>query len=154
MNTGEGKSTSSYAYTATGSTISCCYSGKQSSNHHGELRMSVNSQTSYSRTRKGADKSNKVTRERLLCKETANRWRLIGLGGEQGQLRQGIRKLIRELLRYKGVTAELFLHYQQDTANRVLPLKASGGELTNIGKTEGVPAATLKNSYTLRHGKW
>ena len=95
MNTEEVKSTSSYAYTATASKISYYYSGKQSWNLCEEFRMSVNSQTSYSRIRKGADKSNKIIRERLLCKETPHRWRLVGLGGGQGELRQDMRKFCK-----------------------------------------------------------
>lgn len=41
------------------------------------------------------------------------------------------------------------MHYWQDMVH---PLKASGGEL-NTSKKEVVLAATLKNSYTLCHGK-
>lgn len=152
MNTGEGKSTSSYAYTATASKISCYYSGKWPQNQCGEFRMPVISQTSYSRTRKGADKNNKIIRERLLCKETPNRWRLAGLGRGHGQIRQDMRKLCKITghgERHWGMIHPLLW---QDTGNRVLPLKASGGEL-NTSNKEVVLATTLKNSYTLCHGK-
>lgn len=109
--------------------------------------MSNNSGTSYSRTRKGRDKSKKIIRERLLCNDTPNIWRLVRLGEGQGQLRQAIRKLCK-------ITGHRACHWRAihpvmaACGNRVHPLKAACGE-PDTSKKEVVLAATLKKS----HGK-
>lgn len=147
MNAGEGKSTSTYTDTATASKISYYYSVSDPEITVGKFRMSNNSGTSYSGTRKGTDKSNKIIRERLLCKDTPNRWRLVRLGGGQGQLRQDMRKLCK----ITGHGAHRWRAIHPVTAargNRAYPGKAMRGE-PDTSKKEVVLAATLKNS----HGK-
>lgn len=147
-NTGEGKSTSSYAYTATASEISYYYSGKRSWSDCGEFRMSVNSQTSYSRARNGTDKSNKTdfcVRRHQIDED------LLGWEGDRDSWGRIWESAVKSQVT-ESVPGEWFIRYWQDMGNRVHPLKASAGEL-NTSKKEAVLVATLQNSYTLCQGK-